>query len=62
MLIPICYLQVRLGGETQEKGIRYELKVCDREDLNRQVIKSDTASIIIKELDFEMPASAQPGF
>ena len=31
------------------------------QDLNRQVVRSDSASVKIPELDFEIPASSQKG-
>ncbi|KAF0683709.1 Aste57867_24271 [Aphanomyces stellatus] len=53
--------EVQFGGTIQEKGLRMELAVKTREDLNRQMIKSDTATITFPEIDFEIPASTQQG-
>lgn len=53
--------EVQFGGEIQEKGCKHVLKVTEREDLNRQVIKADTATITIPELEFEIPAKTQAG-
>jgi zinc finger protein len=44
------------SGTLQERGCRHELSVQHKEDLDRQVIKSDSATIIIPELQFEIPA------
>jgi zinc finger protein len=53
--------EVTFGGEIQLKGCVFELKVSDPKDLNRQVIKSDSASLKIPEIDFEVPALTQKG-
>lgn len=53
--------EVNFGGEIQEKGERLALTVRNADDLNRQVIKSDSATIIIPALDFEIPPSTQRG-
>lgn len=44
------------GGSIEDKGVRIELKNVTPEDLNRQVVKGKNASIIIPDLDFEVPA------
>jgi zinc finger protein len=53
--------EVQFGGEIKEKGCKHRLRVTSAEDLNRQVIKSDTASLLIEELEFEIPAATQKG-
>jgi hypothetical protein len=53
--------EVTFGGRIQDSGCRYELKVCDRRDLDRQVIKSEFASFTIPEIDFEIPAGTLKG-
>ena len=53
--------EVQFGGELQMKGCRYTLKVTKEEDLNRQLIKSDYASVHIPEIDLEIPAKTQRG-
>jgi len=53
--------EVTFGGEIQLHGCIYELKVTSEKDLDRQLIKSDSASIRISELDFEIPAMTQRG-
>ncbi|CAM9524847.1 unnamed protein product [Choristocarpus tenellus] len=53
--------EVVFGGELQEKGCRFELKVETAEDLNRQVIKSDYASVFFPSVEFEIPSKSQRG-
>lgn len=53
--------EVTFGGEIQIQGCIYELKVTSEKDLDRQLIKSDSASVRINELDFEIPAMTQRG-
>lgn len=47
--------------EISPKGCLYTLTVKNDKDLDRQVIKSDSASIKIPELDFEIPSITQRG-
>ncbi|KAB7504408.1 Zinc finger protein ZPR1 [Armadillidium nasatum] len=44
-----------------EFGVKYELNVMSTEDLSRQIVKSDEATISIPELDFEIPSNRQRG-
>jgi zinc finger protein len=53
--------EIQSGGKVQEQGIRYVVKITDKKDLNRQVVKSEYASIRIPEVDFEIPPRTQPG-
>eukprot|EP00640_Fibrocapsa_japonica_P002029 CAMPEP_0113942456 /NCGR_PEP_ID=MMETSP1339-20121228/8169_1 /TAXON_ID=94617 /ORGANISM="Fibrocapsa japonica" /LENGTH=526 /DNA_ID=CAMNT_0000946943 /DNA_START=73 /DNA_END=1653 /DNA_ORIENTATION=+ /assembly_acc=CAM_ASM_000762 len=53
--------EVQFGGEIQEKGCKHTVTLTKPEDLNRQVIKSDFATITFPELDFEIPAKTQRG-
>eukprot|EP01116_Phalansterium_solitarium_P024616 TRINITY_DN9065_c0_g1_i1.p1 TRINITY_DN9065_c0_g1~~TRINITY_DN9065_c0_g1_i1.p1 ORF type:complete len:501 (+),score=182.92 TRINITY_DN9065_c0_g1_i1:120-1622(+) len=53
--------EVQSAGQVQDKGQRIELRVGSRKDLNRQVVKSEFATITIPELEFEIPASSQRG-
>ncbi|KAJ3704285.1 hypothetical protein LUZ61_007990 [Rhynchospora tenuis] len=55
--------EVQFAGQLQPKGCHYRLEVpAGRpEILNRQVVKSDSATIKIPELDFEIPPEAQRG-
>ncbi|XP_073037964.1 uncharacterized protein [Primulina eburnea] len=55
--------EVQFAGEIQPNGCQYRLKVPsgDKKMFNRQVVKSETATIKIPELDFEIPTEAQRG-
>jgi ZPR1 zinc finger protein len=53
--------EVTFGGEIQLQGCLYELKVTNSKDLDRQIIKSDSCTVKIKELDFEIPPLTQKG-
>eukprot|EP01133_Synstelium_polycarpum_P016789 gene16789-19967_t len=53
--------EVQSGGSISEKGIHIELTLKVPTDLNRQIVKMDTATITIPSLDFEIPASTQRG-
>src|SRR5690606_25609820 len=47
--------EIQFGGKVQEKGCRYEFDVTSPKDMIRQVIKSDSATIIVPSLEFEIP-------
>ncbi|KAM2949222.1 hypothetical protein FF1_036139 [Malus domestica] len=55
--------EVQFAGEIQPKGCCYRLEVPsgDPKMLNRQVVKSESATIKIPELDFEIPLESQRG-
>ncbi|KAF8709849.1 hypothetical protein HU200_029562 [Digitaria exilis] len=55
--------EIQFAGQLQPKGCCYSLEVPSGqlEILNRQVVKSDSATIKIPELDFEIPPEAQRG-
>lgn len=55
--------EVQFAGQLQPHGCVYTLNVPENalEVLNRQVVKSDSASIKVPELDFEVPPEAQRG-
>ncbi|KAL6894022.1 hypothetical protein ACP4OV_008120 [Aristida adscensionis] len=55
--------EIQFAGQLQPKGCCYRLEVPSgqSEILNRQVVKSDSATIKIPELDFEIPPEAQRG-
>ncbi|CCD24549.1 zinc finger-containing protein ZPR1 NDAI_0D02350 [Naumovozyma dairenensis CBS 421] len=55
---PHCGLknsEIQPASTIQEKGAKYLLKVECKEDFNREVIKSETASCKFVELDIEIP-------
>nr|XP_029117735.1 zinc finger protein zpr1 isoform X2 [Elaeis guineensis] len=55
--------EVQFAGQLQPRGCCYQLEIPlgSSEVLNRQVVKSDSATIKIPELDFEIPPEAQRG-
>ncbi|NWI67364.1 ZPR1 protein, partial [Todus mexicanus] len=53
--------EIQSAGRIQEQGVRYTLAVTSRQDLNREVVKTDCATARIPELDFEIPAFTQKG-
>ncbi|KAK8558233.1 hypothetical protein V6N13_038706 [Hibiscus sabdariffa] len=55
--------EVQFAGEIQPKGCHYRLEVQsgDPKMFSRQVVKSESATIKIPELDFEIPPEAQRG-
>lgn len=53
--------EVTFGGEIQLQGSIFNLYLTCGKDLDRQIIKSDSASIKIKEIDFEIPPLTQKG-
>ncbi|KAH9537832.1 hypothetical protein CY35_16G072800 [Sphagnum magellanicum] len=53
--------ELKPGGSIPEKGKKITLHVTKVEDLNRDVIKSDTASVAVAELDLELSAGTLGG-
>ncbi|EAZ63363.1 nucleolar zinc-finger protein [Scheffersomyces stipitis CBS 6054] len=47
--------EIQPAAQIAEKGSRYVLKLETKEDFNRQVVKSETASVRFSELDIEIP-------
>lgn len=47
--------EIQPASEIQIKGVKYVLKVEEKEDMNRQVVKSDQCSCKFAELDVEIP-------
>lgn len=47
--------QIQPAGEIQERGTKIILKLTHVDDLQRQVVKSDSAVIRIEDLDLEIP-------
>lgn len=48
-------------SEYQEKGCAFEVTVRSTADLNRQLVKSDRATVRVPEVDLEIPANTQKG-
>lgn len=53
--------EIQSAGRIQDQGVRYALTVRSSEDMNREVVKTDSATTRIPELDFEIPAFSQKG-
>ncbi|KAG8522192.1 Zinc finger protein ZPR1 [Galemys pyrenaicus] len=53
--------EIQSAGRIQDQGVRYTLTVKTQEDMNREVVKTDSATTRIPELDFEIPAFSQKG-
>ncbi|KAK4254704.1 hypothetical protein QN277_010046 [Acacia crassicarpa] len=55
--------EVQFAGEIQPRGCCYSLEIPsgNQKMLDRQVVKSESATIKIPELDFEIPPEAQRG-
>jgi zinc finger protein len=47
--------EIQSAGQIQEKGARYAFRVEREEDLQRQVVKSDTCAFRLEDLDLEIP-------
>ncbi|RKU39956.1 nucleolar zinc-finger protein [Coniochaeta pulveracea] len=47
--------EIQAANTIQLKGARYELRLFDMSDFERQVVKSDTATVKFIELDVEVP-------
>ncbi|KAL1959138.1 hypothetical protein VTO42DRAFT_2925 [Malbranchea cinnamomea] len=55
---PHCHFKnnsVKAAGQIQEKGAKYTLEVENPEDMERQVVKSDSAIFRLETLGIEMP-------
>ncbi|XP_049634128.1 zinc finger protein ZPR1 [Suncus etruscus] len=53
--------EIQSAGKIQDQGVCYTLTVNSQEDMNREVVKTDSATARIPELDFEIPAFSQKG-
>lgn len=49
--------EVQFAGELPDYGVDIFFRAMSPEDLNREIIKSEHAKIVIEELDLEIPAS-----
>ncbi|XP_072515181.1 zinc finger protein ZPR1 [Salminus brasiliensis] len=61
---PHCHwtnTEIQSAGRIQEQGVSYTLNIKCKEDMNREVVKTDSATTRIPELDFEIPAFTQKG-
>uniref|UniRef100_A0A4W5RQT6 Zinc finger protein ZPR1 n=1 Tax=Hucho hucho TaxID=62062 RepID=A0A4W5RQT6_9TELE len=53
--------EIQSAGRIQDQGITYTLHVKSKQDMNREVVKADSATTRIPELDFEIPPYTQKG-
>lgn len=53
--------EVQFGGKLGDFGVKYNLKVVNPLHLNRNVVKSEYATIKVPELDLEIPPITQKG-
>lgn len=53
--------EIQSGGQVQELGIKFKVKLTQQTDLSRQIVKSDYASLIVPEIDLEIPPNSQKG-
>lgn len=53
--------EVKSGGGIEPKGKKITLRVTESADMSRDVLKSETCSLIIPELDMEMGSHALGG-
>nr|CAG4649358.1 EOG090X06TU [Scapholeberis mucronata]SVE93639.1 EOG090X06TU [Scapholeberis mucronata] len=53
--------EIQSGDKIQEKGMIIQCTISSTQDLNRQVIKSDFATVKIPEIDFEIPPQSKRG-
>lgn len=53
--------EVKSGGGIEEKGVKIEVKIQSRDDFSRDVLKSETCHVSIRELDVEVGASTLGG-
>lgn len=56
---PHCHFkntEIQSAGEIQMRGVRLTLRADRAQDLQRQIVKSDTAVVRVEDIDLEIPA------
>ncbi|XP_053622866.1 zinc finger protein ZPR1 [Plodia interpunctella] len=53
--------EVKSGGGVEEKGVKFEVKIASRDDFSRDILKSETCSMSIAELELETGGRALGG-
>ncbi|KAJ3053006.1 hypothetical protein HK097_005233 [Rhizophlyctis rosea] len=53
--------EIQSATSVQELGVEHLIQISTKEDLSRQVVKSESASVKFEELDFEIPPGTQKG-
>jgi len=55
---PHCHFrnsEIQPAGEIQQRGVKFTVRVDSADDLNKQVVKSDTALFRVEDIDLEIP-------
>jgi len=53
--------EIQSGGVIQEKGMRLTVNIVNERDMSRQLVKSDSATLIVPSIELEIPANSQKG-
>ncbi|XP_075989907.1 zinc finger protein Zpr1 [Anticarsia gemmatalis] len=53
--------EVKSGGGIEEKGVRFEVKIRNKNDFSRDILKSETCSMELPELELEVGGRALGG-
>ena len=53
--------EIQSGGKVQDRGVVYKVKIVHQQDLSRQLVKSDYASLSVPQIDLEIPPNSQKG-
>ncbi|KAH8294509.1 hypothetical protein KR044_013465 [Drosophila immigrans] len=53
--------EVKSGGGIEEQGVRFKVRIASKEDLTRDVLKSETCSLAIPELELDVGPHALCG-
>ncbi|CAG9809578.1 unnamed protein product [Chironomus riparius] len=53
--------EVKSGGGIEDQGVKIEVKITSRDDFSRDVLKSETCHLAIRELDVDVGPSALGG-
>ncbi|KAF8527281.1 zf-ZPR1-domain-containing protein [Gautieria morchelliformis] len=48
--------EIQSAGAIRDKGVLYTARILDRKDLNRQLVKSQTCTVLIPEYELTIPA------
>ncbi|CAH0730833.1 unnamed protein product, partial [Brenthis ino] len=53
--------EVKSGGGIEDKGVRFEVRITNKDDFSRDILKSETCSMSIPELELEVGGRALGG-
>ncbi|XP_042235122.1 zinc finger protein ZPR1-like isoform X2 [Homarus americanus] len=48
-------------GQVQDQGVRFEVSIQNQNDLSRQVVRSDHATVSVPEVQLEIPGNVEKG-